>query len=255
MKKTVCYVVMLSLLALIVHAGEVRTWTSSGGQHKIEAEFISVSEDGKIVVLRKTINVPFDQLSKEDQVYIARQKDANKRKEPEPKAVIAKQILQQPDAPEKIQMRKKIDAVNRQNDGTVQVELSEEEREGVVQYLLLAEKALKKKYDAIGISFLLRELKSKKSIGRTSSADIARKAGLVFPKPVKIDAYIACWAAYDSEPLTPSRDYGEYKRTLAIIMSLLPECNRLSGNAHAEKEKTRLENKRLEAEKDNLFSK
>src|SRR5262245_58770866 len=54
------------------HAGEMRTWSSSSGAHKTEAEFVEVKDDG-VVVLKskagKTIEVPLSRLSEGDQAY------------------------------------------------------------------------------------------------------------------------------------------------------------------------------------------
>jgi len=70
-------VTVFCLLALVANAAEVRTWTSTSGTHKTEAELVKVSDDGKSVTLRKTdgkeIEVPLDKLSKADSEYTAKQ--------------------------------------------------------------------------------------------------------------------------------------------------------------------------------------
>ena len=111
------------------------------------------------------------------------------------------------------------------------VELSEEEKEGIVQFLFLFEKARKKKLnDEYYILLLLWDMNSYKN------------------ETNKIDAYVACRACYHkNERVYTSADK-------KILESLLPECNRLSGNVHDEEEKARNEGKRLEAEKKKLFS-
>ena len=66
------------LFALMGYSDEVRTWTSAGGQHKIEAEFVKISDDGKSITLRQKDGteyaVELDKLSKVDQTYVAKQK-------------------------------------------------------------------------------------------------------------------------------------------------------------------------------------
>jgi len=89
MKKIVCLTVSLFfLLAFTVDAGEVRTWTSAGKQHTIEADLVNISEDGESVTLRQkdgeeTI-VQLDTMSQADQEYVAKQKEtANQLNEKE----------------------------------------------------------------------------------------------------------------------------------------------------------------------------
>ena len=162
-----------------------------------------------------------------------------------------------PTEQEKALLRRKIDLANRGTDGKLSVELTDEEKEGIVLYLFVAEKALKEKYSEAGLSLLLMKLSTYKSLGRSGSADIVSKGGLTFPKIDKVDAYIACWAGHDTTH-TNSNNLDVYRlqeKNRAIIYSLLPECNRLSGNANDDKEKTRLENKQREAESKQLFGK
>ncbi len=62
---------LLTLFGPTAVAGEVRTWTSSGGRHKIEAEMVSL--EGHTVTLKrsdgKILKVPLDKLSEADQEY------------------------------------------------------------------------------------------------------------------------------------------------------------------------------------------
>src|SRR5262245_22852272 len=54
------------------HAGEMRTWSSSSGAHKTEAEFVELKDDGVVVLktkVGKTIEVPLSRLSEGDQAY------------------------------------------------------------------------------------------------------------------------------------------------------------------------------------------
>ncbi len=96
MKKTICLAVFLAFLLVPATNAEMRTWTSAQGQHKIEAEFVKISDDGKTITLRqpdgKEIHAKLDGLSKADQVYVAKQK-VEVKPEP-PVAVDLKEELQ-----------------------------------------------------------------------------------------------------------------------------------------------------------------
>jgi hypothetical protein len=112
--------------------------------------------------------------------------------------------------------------------------------------LLLAEKAMNKEYDAGALVLLLQELDVYKG---TSNLRIKDKTYS------KVDAYVTCLAAYDAA-VFPTSDPDVRtlkKKKKAIIETLFPGCNRLSGNAHDAEEKARLANEAREAEKKRLF--
>ena len=81
------------LLASLVSA---RTWTSSSGTYRVEADFIEL-KGGKVVLKKKdgqTISVPLGKLSKADRAFVAKQtakKPAGKVKRPSKKPVEKKQ--------------------------------------------------------------------------------------------------------------------------------------------------------------------
>jgi len=139
------------------------------------------------------------------------------------------------------QLRKRIDQTNLEDDGSLLVKLSDGEKEGVALYLFLAEKALKEPYTEVEIWLLLDELDDYKTIGRY---DGDYEGG--FKEYDQIDVYVACLAGYDTAVILPSTGkispsvYALMKEREAIIETLLPQCNRLSGNAHDEEEKLRL---------------
>ena len=133
---TVC---LAFLFASTVNAAEVRTWTSTGGKHTTEAEFIKISGDGKTVTLKKTdgkeTDVPLDKLFAPDQEYVAKQKEAKSKEQEKPRAVVPKPTLatsstktdslpKQASAPSPASslLRKKIDLVNVKDGGRVIVE-------------------------------------------------------------------------------------------------------------------------------------
>lgn len=311
MKNTACRAFcFFLLLTFAVSAGEIRTWTSSGGKHKTEAEFIDLSEDGKTVTLKKAdgkeIEVPLEKISQIDREYATKQKalttQPKKVDRPDTSSTIPNtRQIQKPSHPSrrprqddfatKDLLRRKIDAVNRQDNGEVKVELSDKEKEGIVQYLLLAEKALGKKESEAGLSLLIGKLSKYKNgsgIGDYAYSDFSlirlfgREVTNADVRYEKIDAYVAGLAGWvvmsdlsgsaamsSNKAREESRRYGgkELARSAAgasaaassfrsqkdIIESLLPECNRLSGNAHDKEEKERLGKKQREAEKKQLF--
>ena len=69
-----------------VNGAELRTWTSKSGKFTVKAELLSVDPTGVVILRRddgKTIKVPMDKLSKEDQGYVLDQP----KREAEPVAV------------------------------------------------------------------------------------------------------------------------------------------------------------------------
>lgn len=385
MKKITCCTIIFSFLfAFVINAAEMRTWTSGGGSHKTEAEFVKISDDGKIITIRwedgKEKDIPLDKLSKADQEYVKKQTEkklveqqtavtplitdelekeldalknklevsqkrhsdyatqaqlkgrsfdrysaalplapqtksvyqeytrARQQEENEAKVIerLKKQIdeletklnAQQladltnnvpskplstanlPTEQEKALLRKKIDAVNLRDNGELYVELSEEEKEGVIQFLHLAEKTLKEKYSESGLSLIIMRLGEYKSKNGASLSyqikwlDKWLEIGRL--KVDKIDAYLTCLAAYEqalkASAFSASRGLaardrqdarsmqsafdaaGLSKSEADIVLRLLTECNRLSGNAHDEEEKARLGLNLREDEKKKLFS-
>ena len=117
MTKPVCLAVCFSVLfTFATNAGETRTWTSTSGTHKTEAELVKVSDDGKTITLRKTdgqnTDVLLEKLSKEDQAYV--KKYLNDKKTPptpnRPSAPVPQPTRnQQADSKEKSLLRRKID--------------------------------------------------------------------------------------------------------------------------------------------------
>ena len=85
-------------LTLAAHADEMRTWTSSAGQ-QMEAEMLKISEDGKIVTLRRKDGregeVALDKLSNADKSYIAKWKKSTPK--PETPSIDLKEELKKSD--------------------------------------------------------------------------------------------------------------------------------------------------------------
>ena len=65
--------VCIGFIAARVDSAEVRVWTDSTGKQSTEAEFVSF-KNGKVTLRKpgttKTVTLPFDRLSDEDQVYV-----------------------------------------------------------------------------------------------------------------------------------------------------------------------------------------
>jgi len=82
MKKIVYFTIIFSFLFTFIATAEMRTWTSAEGQHKIQATFQTVSDDGKTITLQqangKTTNIALEKLSKADQEYIRKLQQGEK---------------------------------------------------------------------------------------------------------------------------------------------------------------------------------
>ena len=256
MKKIVSLAVCLFLCTFIVHAEEVRTWTS--GKFKTEAEFVRVSDDGKTVTLKKTtgkeIAVALDKLSKADRGYVAKRKSVA----PPPMAPEKESMVQQV-APEVLAKRtsllEKINHVNEEKvrlgrllhepnpEEKIIVKLSDKEKADVAQCAVLVEKALERELRNLDLEEMLHKLRYYKSDGRgsyrhpsgnvtwNSSDKYSSLSATTTYETINIDTYIACWAFYDT--LDAKRDW-------PMIVPLFPECNKLAGGIHEEKEKTRI---------------
>ncbi len=248
MKKIVSLAVVLCLCSVIAHAEVIRIWTS--GKFTTEAKFVRVSDDGKTVTLKKRdgkeIVVALDKLSPEDQEFVAIKQQA-----PEPL-----------DSPEAIARRKatllkKIDLLNKSKSGKAIVELSEEEKDGVVQCLMLAEKAFGKEFRDTELSLMLSRMWGYKRKGRNETyggviwlSSDGSKGSYGSSPTTKIDAYIACWALYDEHwsgsELLQEQDWG-------VIVPLFPVCNKLAGGIHDDKERERKEWQFMEDRKKKLI--
>jgi len=180
-----------------------------------------------------------------------------------------------PDLPEKALLRKKIDAVLRDNSGTIKEEFSEEEKDAVAHYLFLEEDIQKvimreirgirdealisrlSKSSEAHISLLLRKLDQYKRFGRDGQFLFDGASFGVYRTGVyRVDVYIACLAGYQlayagSDASDSLRESMTELRK--FIETLFPECNTLTGNAYDKDEKARLEKKAQEAEKRELF--
>jgi hypothetical protein len=169
------------------------------------------------------------------------------------------QVLKQFDSSEGARMREKVDFCITNGGYQTRNKFSEKEKDGVIKYLLLAENALGIQYSSERIIYLLRELAIEGNNLRG-----------------KIDAYIACGGDirtsrfYLNDTFSNRHGYirdGDYlrynsatdqdKNEVNIIRSLLPEANRLSGNAHDAKENKKIEDaeraKKQEEERRRLF--
>lgn len=112
---------------------------------------------------------------------------------------------------------------------TVLVALTPEEKDAVIKYLQLAERTLKKKPSEATLRGMLEKLGEYKTRGkRTGNNELTK-----YPK---ITVYVACLAGI--EQMRPSSSQERQMRD--SLVSLLPECNRLSGNAHNNDEENRL---------------
>ncbi len=256
MKKIVSLAVVLCLCSVIAQAEVIRIWTS--GKFKTEAEFVGLSDDGKTVTLKKydgvndakengeEITVAIDKLSKEDQEFVA----------------IKQQVPEPLDSPEAIAKRKatllkKIDLLNKSKSGKAIVELSDEEKDGIVQCLMLAEKAFGKEFSDLDLRGMLHTMSLYKFRGRNETyggviwlSSDGSKGSYGSSPTTKIDAYIACWALYDvhwsGSDLFRERDWG-------VIVPLFPECNKLAGGIHDDKERERKDWQILEDRKKKLI--
>ena len=148
-------------------------------------------------------------------------------------------------------LRKKIDRViadDKYKTVLRTIKLSGEEKDAIALYLFLVERELgelKETYSSDGhLALLLMELIEYKEIGRY---DGDYNGG--FKEYVQVDVYVACLAGYDTAVVLPRTGkiepevYALMKKQEAVIAELLPECNRLSGNAHEAEEKLRLSQK------------
>ena len=77
MKKIIyCAIIISFLFALKATATEMRTWSTETGNFTTEAEFVKLSNDGKMVTIKRKDDeirdVSLDRLSKEDQEYVAK---------------------------------------------------------------------------------------------------------------------------------------------------------------------------------------
>ncbi len=216
-----------------------RVWTTD--TVKIEAKFMGVSDDGKTVTLKKNdgiidakdngeeIAVALDKLSPEDQEFVAIKQQA-------PEALDSLEAV----ARRKATLLKKIDLLNDPGDGKgVIVKLSDEEKDGVVQCLMLAEKAFGKELSDLDLRGMLRTMWRYKFSGRDAhyggvwwlSSDGSKGSDGRSPT-TKIDVYIACWALYDA-------NYFSRDQAWPIIVPLFPVCNKLAGGIHDDKEANR----------------
>jgi S1-C subfamily serine protease len=69
----VSLLIALLSLAVVGQSAEMRTWTSKAGQHSVEAEFVELKDNGMVVLKLgsgKTIEVPLDKLSSQDQAHV-----------------------------------------------------------------------------------------------------------------------------------------------------------------------------------------
>jgi len=196
-----------------------------------------------------------EQKERESQERIA----AEKKEREEQEKVVAEQKEQE----EKELLRKKIDVVC-QDKG---VKLSAAEKVVVAEYLFLAESKSSMKRSESDIKMLVEYLSSYLG-GRwswSSGTDTRGRYSRILGRDVrfnKVDHYVACLADYDAVNYFGSElrkrfpeELDRYAGILNIIESLLPECNRLSGNAHDAIERSRLAKKAQEEEKKQLFGK
>ena len=311
MKKiTTAIFVIFMFFTSVIRADEIRTWTSASGKQQFDAELVEVSEDGQTVTMRRIVEtkMTIDKFSQEDRAYIAKQKNTTNQspKVTPPNTTLRgtttrsggnllrtavpssppKQLPQQNASAVKDILRRQIDAVNRKDNGEVRVELSNEEKESIVQYLLLAEKSLGEQVSESGLSLLIMKLGDYKkgSYDFFLAKQFGREVTDGKIKYEKIDVYVVCLAAWSNkwsisgslagkaietraeskryatvelarESAGASAAHSSTRHEVDIIESLLPECNRLSGNTHNAEEKERLGKKQRDTEKEQLFSK
>ncbi|GHT47651.1 hypothetical protein FACS189454_10140 [Planctomycetales bacterium] len=252
---------IVSFLFVSFANAEIRTWTSSGGKHKTEAEFIKISKDGKTVSLRMKdnveINVALEKLSKYDQEYVkTRTKEDAKPNNPKSTTKEAER-KEQPDTKSYLTdtVRRKIDLCN-EDKGEVIVSLSENEKESIAHYLYLSMREERVKEVMLSgesyMHYLLESIANMKYYGmyQPSPVEVSK---LEKKKIKQIDVYVVCVADYWAV-LRGINNKSTRHTFLVEIEGLLPECNRLSGNAHDDSEKGRFDYKSREAEKKALFA-
>jgi len=274
MKKIIHFAICFSFLfAFVTYASEVRTWTSAGGQHKVEAEFVSVSDDGKSVILRrgdgKKIFVEYDKLSFVDKMFvddtkhIAQQEAENAiRNAARNAARQAPEMVFLQNSPEKREiLRRKIELVNPKGI-IVRVKLSDEEKEEIVDFLIMAERALNRQYSEKelsdfldrmhwfkegNISYMLLPFNTNRGSFREIDVYVAALVGFVEARRRESNL------GFTSTGRSSLALMNSMEREKNIIESLLPVCNRLTGNRHDNIEEIRLNTRAQEAEKKQLF--
>ena len=82
-KRSVTFFILvfcLSAVVLLAAESEIRTWTSSGGAHTLEAEYLGKKGKDKIYLLKKDdrlITVSLDALSAEDRAYVEEEENTD----------------------------------------------------------------------------------------------------------------------------------------------------------------------------------
>ena len=317
MKKIVCLVVCFSVLFILSAHGQLRVWTLPGEEKTILGELTSISDDEKTVTVRTRDGeehvVRVDDLSIKDQVFVGTQArkqkiEAEQPKEQDPqkatpatktptsktsatvearkqaaeekkqeRARVAQERARAIEEQKKGIYRKAIDFVNR----NVKLELSDEEKEGVVSYLILADSAFQSAIATKGSG--IRQGHNESDLNQLLlGLQHARNS-----EKIMIDAYVTCMVAqavesgkaeavkrrYDDMNTQELRDnkyytrpprlidiedissvnymyveaYWDPKNRADVIKSLLPMCNRLSGNRYDAIEKEKTDTKRRQA--------
>jgi hypothetical protein len=118
--------------------------------------------------------------------------------------------------------------------------ISPKEKQSLIVYLLLLQKIRGKKYNSIEFKYILQHLIYGKE-------KFKEKLDVYAINKIQIDEAIKTAIAVSKSGGPASLD------DVRILESMLPESNRLSGNAHTEEEEERLAKVKRKKEKDDLF--
>jgi hypothetical protein len=158
-------------------------------------------------------------------------------------------LLQQLEMPKNLEyfspeiILKQIDAYNEKERDISKIfvlNISPEEKQSLVVYLLLLQKTQGKKYDSIDFKYRLQGLVSGKE-------KLKKKLDVYTINKIDIDRTVSRAIAVSKSGGGASVD------DIRLLESMLPESNRLSGNAYAKEEEERLAKVKREKEKNDLF--